>query len=78
MEGRIRFCLSAAHTKEQLDMVYGMITIFFNIKLLYVKQGYLFQALDVIEERANTLGLRYSQLPREQGIICYGTDGVSC
>nr|CAD7257540.1 unnamed protein product [Timema shepardi] len=48
MKGRIRFCLSAAHTKEQLDY-----------------------ALDVIEERANTLGLRYSQLPRDMTPIEY-------
>nr|CAD7393018.1 unnamed protein product [Timema cristinae] len=48
MKGRIRFCLSAAHTKEQLDY-----------------------ALDVIEERAITLGLRYSQLPRDMTPIEY-------
>lgn len=51
MEGRIRFCLSAAHTKEQLD-----------------------KALEVIEEISDTLGLRYSQMPRQKGGIVYGTD----
>ncbi|KAK3917693.1 Serine palmitoyltransferase 2 [Frankliniella fusca] len=48
MEGRIRFCLSAAHTKEQLDYV-----------------------LDVLEGIAETLGLKYSQLPRYKGVIPY-------
>ncbi|XP_063240412.1 serine palmitoyltransferase 2 [Bacillus rossius redtenbacheri] len=51
MEGRIRFCLSAAHTKEQLE-----------------------KALNVIEEIADTLGLRYSQQPREEGPIVYGAE----
>ncbi|KAK7872665.1 hypothetical protein R5R35_002660 [Gryllus longicercus] len=48
MEGRIRFCLSAAHTREQLDM-----------------------ALDVLEEMASLLGLRYSQLPIPDDEVAY-------
>ncbi|XP_075226049.1 serine palmitoyltransferase long chain base subunit [Lycorma delicatula] len=51
MEGRIRICLSAAHTKEQLD-----------------------RALDIIEEMADKLGLRYSQKPRSTLPIIYGSD----
>nr|AOO86839.1 serine palmitoyltransferase [Laodelphax striatellus] len=50
MEGRIRFCLSAAHTKEQLD-----------------------RALNVIEEMADDLGLRYSQRRRSQTPVVYGS-----
>lgn len=30
MEGRIRFCLSAAHTKEQLDNVSYLVPIYFK------------------------------------------------
>lgn len=48
MEGRIRFCLSAAHTKEQLDY-----------------------ALDVIDDIGDTLGLKYSRMPRDQNPIEY-------
>lgn len=48
MEGRIRFCLSAAHTKEQLDY-----------------------ALDVLDEISDTLGLKYSQRPRDPNPIEY-------
>ncbi|XP_063699304.1 serine palmitoyltransferase 2 [Culicoides brevitarsis] len=48
MEGRIRFCLSAAHTKEQLDY-----------------------ALDVIDDIGDTLGLKYSRLPRDPNPIEY-------
>lgn len=48
MEGRIRYCLSAAHTKEQLDY-----------------------ALDVIDEISDTLGLKYSQKPRDPNPIEY-------
>lgn len=48
MAGRIRFCLSAAHTKEQLD-----------------------HALDIINDVAKKLGLKYSRKPIEQGIIEY-------
>lgn len=48
MAGRIRFCLSAAHTKEQLD-----------------------HALDIIDDVAGELGLKYSRKPREQGQIEY-------
>ncbi|XP_018789625.1 PREDICTED: serine palmitoyltransferase 2 [Bactrocera latifrons] len=48
MEGRIRYCLSAAHTKEQLD-----------------------NALDVIDEISDTLGLKYSRKPREPNPIEY-------
>ncbi|XP_046388633.1 serine palmitoyltransferase 2 [Ischnura elegans] len=51
MEGRIRFCLSAAHTKEALD-----------------------EALEVIEEMADYLGLRYSQLPRPTEPVVYGAE----
>lgn len=29
MEGRIRFCLSAAHTKQQLDYVSKLLLLFF-------------------------------------------------
>ncbi|XP_021929475.1 serine palmitoyltransferase 2 isoform X1 [Zootermopsis nevadensis] len=54
MEGRIRFCISASHTKEQLD-----------------------KALEVIEEISDTLGLRYSQLPRFKGEVVYGSDDES-
>lgn len=48
MAGRIRFCLSAAHTKEQLD-----------------------HALDIIEDVADELGLKYSRKPREKCQIEY-------
>lgn len=48
MAGRIRFCLSAAHTKEQLDY-----------------------ALDIVNDVANKLGLKYSKMPRDQSIIEY-------
>lgn len=48
MAGRIRFCLSAAHTKEQLD-----------------------HALDILDDVAGKLGLKYSRKPREQGQIEY-------
>lgn len=48
MAGRIRFCLSAAHTKEQLDHV-----------------------LEIIDEVADQLGLKYSRLPRDQDQIEY-------
>lgn len=48
MEGRIRFCLSAAHTKEQLD-----------------------NALAVIDEISDTLGLKYSRKPRDPNPIEY-------
>lgn len=48
MAGRIRFCLSAAHTKEQLD-----------------------HALDIIDEVADKLGLKYSRKPRAKGQIEY-------
>lgn len=48
MEGRIRFCLSAAHTKEQLDY-----------------------ALNTLDEIGNTLGLKYSRLPRNPNPIEY-------
>lgn len=49
MEGRIRFCMSASHTKEQLDY-----------------------ALDIIDEMAGELGLKYSQKPRSPEPIMYG------
>lgn len=48
MAGRIRFCLSAAHTKEQLD-----------------------HALEILEDVADKLGLKYSRKPRKQGQIEY-------
>lgn len=48
MEGRIRFCLSAAHTKEQLDY-----------------------ALDVIDNIGDTLGLKYSRIPKDPNPIEY-------
>ncbi|XP_026463596.1 serine palmitoyltransferase 2-like isoform X1 [Ctenocephalides felis] len=48
MEGRIRICLSAAHTKEQLDY-----------------------ALQVIDEIADELGLKYSRKPRDPNPIEY-------
>lgn len=48
MEGRIRFCLSAAHTKEQLD-----------------------NALQIMDEVADKLGLRYSRKPRDKTPIEY-------
>ena len=48
MEGRIRFCLSAAHTKEQLDNM-----------------------LEILDDIAETLGLKYSQRPRYKGVIQY-------
>ena len=48
MAGRIRFCLSAAHTKKQLD-----------------------HALDIINDVAVKLGLKYSQKPIEHGHIEY-------
>ncbi|XP_015600745.1 serine palmitoyltransferase 2 isoform X3 [Cephus cinctus] len=51
MEGRIRICLSASHTKEQLDYV-----------------------LSNIEEISDTLGLRYSQKPRDPNPIEYYSD----
>ncbi|ENN71537.1 serine palmitoyltransferase 2 [Dendroctonus ponderosae] len=47
-EGRIRICLSAGHTKEQLDY-----------------------ALEVIEEVADEIGLRYSRKPRDLTPIDY-------
>ena len=34
----------------------------------------MFQALEVIEEISNTLGLSYSQLPRYKGEIKYGSE----
>ena len=51
MEGRIRFCLSAAHTKEQLD-----------------------HALQVLDEIADKLGLKYSRLPKPKNPIIYGAE----
>lgn len=48
MAGRIRFCLSAAHTKAQLD-----------------------HALDIINDVAEKLGLKYSRKPIERGHIEY-------
>lgn len=48
MAGRIRFCLSAAHTKEQLD-----------------------HALNIIDEVADKLGLRYSRKLRDRSKIEY-------
>lgn len=48
MEGRIRFCLSAAHTKDQLDYV-----------------------LDAIDDIGNSLGLKYSSIPRDPNPIEY-------
>jgi len=34
----------------------------------------MFQALEVIEEVSDTLGLRYSQMPRYKGEITYGSE----
>jgi hypothetical protein len=34
----------------------------------------MLQALEVIEEISNTLGLRYSQMPRYKGEIVYGPE----
>jgi hypothetical protein len=34
----------------------------------------MFQALEVIEEISDTLGLRYSQMPRHKGEVVYGAD----
>lgn len=48
MAGRIRFCLSAAHTKEQLD-----------------------HALEILDDVADQLGLKYSRKPRETCQIEY-------
>lgn len=48
MAGRIRFCISAAHTKEQLDY-----------------------ALQVIDEEADALGLKYSRKPLDRTPIVY-------
>lgn len=48
MAGRIRFCLSAAHTKEQLDL-----------------------ALEIIDDVADKLGLRYSRKARDPSKIEY-------
>lgn len=48
MAGRIRFCLSAAHTKHQLD-----------------------EALQIIDEVSDQLGLRYSCKPRDRTPIEY-------
>lgn len=48
MAGRIRFCLSAAHTKEQLD-----------------------HALDIIDDVADKLGLKYSRKRHDQTVIEY-------
>lgn len=48
MEGRIRICLSAAHTKEQLDY-----------------------ALNMFNEIADELGLKYSRKPRDPNPIVY-------
>lgn len=48
MAGRIRFCLSAAHSKEQLD-----------------------HALDIINDVAEKLGLKYSRKPIDHGHIEY-------
>lgn len=48
MAGRIRFCLSAAHTKEQLD-----------------------HALDIMNDVADKLGLKYSRKPRDETVIEY-------
>ncbi|KAK6640651.1 hypothetical protein RUM44_012348 [Polyplax serrata] len=51
MEGRIRFCLSAGHTKEQLE-----------------------NALQIIDEISDKLGLKYSRLPKPEGPIIYESD----
>lgn len=48
MAGRIRFCLSAGHTKEHLD-----------------------QALEIIEDVGDKLGLKYSRKPRDKTVIEY-------
>lgn len=48
MASRIRFCLSAAHTKEQLDY-----------------------ALNILDDVAENLGLKYSRKPIERGNIEY-------
>jgi hypothetical protein len=34
----------------------------------------VFQALNVIEEISDTLGLRYSQMPRYKGEVVYGSE----
>jgi hypothetical protein len=34
----------------------------------------MLQALEVIEEISDTLGLRYSQMPRYKGEIVYGSE----
>lgn len=48
MAGRIRFCLSAAHTKQQLD-----------------------DALEIMDEVSDKLGLKYSRKPRDKTPIEY-------
>jgi len=72
MQGRIRFCLSAAHTKEQLD--YVSVTLL-SREVCYSNLSYcIFQVLSHIEKIADKLGLRYSKKPRIATKIEYYSD----
>jgi serine palmitoyltransferase len=72
MEGRIRFCLSAAHTKEQLDKV---CTRRYKYLCSHDLNYYIvFQALVLIEETAAYLGLRYSRKRPSKETVVYSDD----
>lgn len=78
MQGRIRFCLSAAHTKEQLDYVSVALlnreVLCYSEVLYQCQRYYLFQVLSHIEKIADKLGLRYSKKPRTTTKIEYYSD----
>jgi len=67
MEGRIRFCLSAAHTKEQLDYV----STIYQIEIFIILIIITFQVLSHIEDIVDMLGLKYSRKPRSTTKIEY-------
>src|SRR5688500_3648620 len=71
VEGRIRFCISASHTKEMLDKVSKeYLEIFvFVIYYLYLIQ----QAVELMGKIGGDVCARSSKLPKFQGEIAYET-----
>lgn len=79
MQARIRFCLSAAHTKEQLDYVSDLTETKLSeeesesLPLTYFMISE-FQVLSHIESLADSAGLKYSRKMRDPAPIEYYTD----
>ena len=61
---RVRFCLSAAHTKEMLDKVTDLInSCYFLIPIYLLLNHLLNQALEAIDVAGEITGIRYSKKP---------------